>query len=67
MDNTRGRGSYKAYLRNNAAVPYSTLRYRQQRTQVSRIPQPAFEVSIMIIKWLKFPIFQNFLNLLWTL
>jgi len=50
MDNTRVRGSYKAYLRNNAAVPYSTLRYRQQRTQVSRIPQPAFEVSIMIIK-----------------
>jgi len=27
MDNARVRGSYKAYLRNNAAVPYSTLRY----------------------------------------
>jgi len=54
MDNARVRGSYKTYLRNNAAVPYSTLRYRQQQAQVSRIPQPAYEVSIMVIKSLKY-------------
>jgi len=51
MNTARVRGSYKAYLRNNAAVPYSTLRYQQQ---VSRIPQPAYEVSIMVIKSLKY-------------
>jgi len=49
MDDTQVRDSYKTYLRNNAAVPYSTLRYRQ-RAQVSRIQQSAYEVSIMVIK-----------------
>lgn len=47
MNAQRRRGSYKAYLRNDDAVPYSTLRSRQKRAQVLRIPQPAAENLII--------------------